>query len=193
MKRASLFVSLSAATLVAPVAYAQPQDAKIAAILKTMGAQPTREIEFDICFPATNEEYQALGKHAILELTTSSAIAAELPLKAVYAEMDGVRIPLQRIALLRKVMPTDRDYTSQISYYLLPIHLMKSTAAIRADFSGDRKDFGFASYSAKDKPDPSMPTFARLDEYDNPSDPDMDVVKDVLIREYADKLPQKSK
>ncbi len=163
---------------------AQSTNDKIDQVLKNLGAEAIRGIDHDICFPASSEEYAAMGKHAILQLRASSAIGTELPLKSVYLVQRGVRIPLQRVLLLQKRQNKSR--VSQISFYLLPIQKMKADAQLKADFSGDRKAFGISQFSAKEGLDKSAPAFARLDEYDTPEDADMPTVMRVLAREYPD-------
>lgn len=155
-------------------------------VMKDLGLEAIRQVDGDICFPSTAEEYVGLGKNAIVMLTSSSVIATELPLRSVYALQNGVRIPLQRIAAFNKQFDERSGRTTQVSFYLMPIHLMKRDAQVLADFEGQRRGFGFFSFSASKGMDPSAPAFARLDEYDDPSDPDMAVVQAVLAREYPD-------
>ncbi|HEX5184137.1 MAG TPA: hypothetical protein VFW19_13445 [Allosphingosinicella sp.] len=155
-------------------------------ILRRLGAQVARAIDTDTCFPASAEEYEALGKNAIVMLKSSSAISTELPLKAVYIMHRGVRIPLQRVALLDKQIDAATSRTIQVSFYLVPIHFMKVDADVLADFSGERKAFGFMHFSAKEGMGPNAPAFARVDEYDNPMDADPAIVRKVLAREYPD-------
>jgi hypothetical protein len=165
---------------------AQAQDGKIDEVLRKLGGEAVREIHTDICFPATSEEYEALGKNAILMLDSSSAVGTELPLRSVYAMRKGVRIPLYRVYLLGKQHNAAGDRTTQVSFYLLPIEFMKADVQLLADFSGDRRGFGFMSFNAKEGLDRAAPAFARLDEYDQPSDPDPAVVTAVIAREYPD-------
>ena len=180
--------ALVSMALLASAATAQMRRADpIGDIAATLGLQTIRGVDTDICFPANAVEYEALGKTAILMLDASTAISTELPLKAAYVTTKGVRVPLQRVALLA---PTeDAGRTHQIAFYLLPIHLMKSDASLAADFTGARRGFGVSTFSARSIPD-AMPAFARLDEYDQPSDADIDAVKRVLAREYPDEMRQ---
>lgn len=171
----------------ADVAIATPTERTLGSpdqVMKDLGLEAIRQIDGDICFPSTAEEYAGLGKNAIVMLTSSSAIATELPLRSVYALQNGVRIPLQRIAVFDKQVDGRNGRTTQVSFYLMPIHLMKQDAQVLADFEGQRRGFGFFSFSASEGLDPSAPAFARLDEYDDPSEPDMAVVQAVLAREY---------
>lgn len=167
---------------------ARAQDRKIGDALRKLGGEAIRQIHTDICFPATSEEYEALGKNAILMLESSSAVGTELPLRSVYAMRKGVRIPLYRVYLLAKRQNAAGDRTTQISFYLLPIEFIKADVQLLADFGGDRRGFGFMSFTAKGGLDRNAPAFARLDEYDQPTDPDPAVVTAVIKREYPDYL-----
>ena len=187
---ASLPVLLAAASASAqaapPSGNTRGAASTVDSVLKNLGVESIRNIDADICFPATAEEYAELGKNAIVMLTSSSAISTELPLKAVYAMRNGVRIPLQRITSLDKSIHAQSGRTSQVSFYLMPIQLMKQDARILADFNGQRRGFGFFSFSAAEGIDPGAPAFARLDEYDDPSEPDMATVQAVVLREFPD-------
>jgi hypothetical protein len=155
-------------------------------LLAKMGAETIRQVHIDICLPATNDEYEGLGKNAIVMLTSSSAVSSELPLKSAYVEVNGVRVPLQKIATFDKydtntsVQEHSNIYTNQVSFYLIPIYLLKTDAKLSVDFAGKRESFGVQTFPEEGE----MPSFVRLDEYDNPSDPDMRVVASLLAREY---------
>src|SRR5262249_11714882 len=59
-----------------------------------------RMIDYDLCWPANEKEYQSLGKHAVLMLTATSMYPNELPLTSAYIEIGATAVPLQRVALL---------------------------------------------------------------------------------------------
>lgn len=151
--------------------------------LKALSANVVRSIEFDLCLPATAQEYVALGKNAIIMLEASSAIETELPLKSVFVQVGEIRIPLQRI--WRSEIAPSGDRFVQVSFYLVPIQRTKKPGRLAADFAGERSDFGISTFGP-DFYDDGAPAFARLDEYDNASEPDMDAVRRVLRREYPD-------
>lgn len=151
------------------------------AVAARLGLESTRGIDFDICYPANAAEYEALGKNAIIQVTASSAIATELPLRTAYLVTRGVRVALQRVG--GGDVREEDGRAVQVSYYLLPIHLMKTDARVLVDFRGARTGFGVTDFSARSSPD-AMPRFARLDEYDQPGDPDLAVVSTVIAREY---------
>ena len=174
------FVLLSATS---PVA-AQKAATGAEAALHEMGGEAIRQVDTDICFPATAEEYQALGKNAILMLDSSSAISTELPLLRVYAIYKGVRIQLHRVIVMGKTLDEDASRSRQISFYLLPIQLMRSDAKVEVDFTGERTGFGILTFTEQEGLDKGAPAFARLDEYNDPADPDPTAVAEILAREY---------
>jgi len=175
---------LAAVTCAGPAAATPKKPARdVDAVLRQLGASTIRGIDSDICLPATAAEYEALGKNAVVMVTASSAIATELPVRSVYALHKGVRIPLRRIALLPPSVDAEGRVT-QISFHILPIQLMKRDTQLLADFTGERKAFGFHSFTAAKGLDAGAPAFARLDEYDDPSEPDDAALRDLLKREY---------
>lgn len=148
-----------------------------------------RQISFDICLPASAEEYEELGKYAIIALDSSTAISTELPLRSVYLTHKGVRIPLQKVVELVKKEAPNGSGATQTSFYLVPIQMMKSDAKLLADFKGERKGFGITTFSEREGLDPAAPAFARLDAYNVPFDPDMNAVKRVILREFPSYFP----
>lgn len=160
-----------------------PTAAQVKDPLQEFASQTIRSIDFDFCLPADALEYAALGKHAIIMLSTSTAIASELPLRSVFVDVAGVRVPLRRV--WRSEIQSAGSRYKQISFYLIPIQLAKRTGRLAADFSGDRRDFGIATFGP-DFIDKDAPAFARLDEYDDPGEPDDEAVRQLLIREYPD-------
>ena len=66
---------------VAGPAVAQVTDPAVIEDLTRQGLEQTRKVHFDLCFPASSEEYLGLGKNAIVMLEASSVNAAELPLR----------------------------------------------------------------------------------------------------------------
>ncbi len=150
----------------------------------TISDNIVRQISIDICLPATAEEYEQLGKHAIVALDSTSAISTELPLRSVYLMHKGVRIQLQKIAELPKKQNADGSSATQTSFYLIPIQMMKTDARLLADFKGGRTNFGIQNFSKSEGLDSGAPAFARLDAYDTPFDPDMGAVQRVILREY---------
>jgi len=169
---------------VSPVAMARTPVRGIDEVAKDLGFEATRGIDDDICFPADSDEYEALGKNAILKINAFSVISAELPLKSVYIIQNGIRYPLHRIAIFDK-QSSDSDRLVQTSFYLLPIHFMKVNSEIFADYGGARKNFRIRRFSAKIGLGSAAPAFAWLDEYDAEADADPKALGRVLAREYS--------
>lgn len=180
--------SIAPFILVALMASPVSAATKLDAALKQLGAETIRGIDSDVALPRDADEYLALGKNAILMVTASSAISTELPLWSVYAQQNGVRVPLNRVLVLDKHMDENNSRAIQVSFYLLPVQFMKRDTVLYADFNGGRKAFGFISYSKKSGLPKSAPAFARLDEYDNPGDASADAISGLIAREFAGSL-----
>lgn len=165
--------------------YACAQTNSVDKAIASIGGEVIRDVSFDICFPATSGEYEALGKNAIIMVEASSAVPTELPLWSVYVMQKGVRIPLHRVKLMPRRESGD-GRGEQVSFYLLPVQIMKSDAKVLVDFTGGRKGFSITAFTAKSGIDRGAPSFVRLDEYDEPGDADPLVVEEVLRREYPE-------
>lgn len=158
-----------------------------AEIMKGMGLESTRTIDGDIAYPADSDEYDALGKNAVLMVDASSVVASELPLRTVYAVVNGVHIPLRRIMLGDKRCDEGDQHTRQISFHLVPIQALKNKVSLQADFGGSRTGFGFMSFG-KGEAVSGAPAFVRLDEYDAPGEPEPDATLAMIKREYPDRF-----
>ena len=165
------------------VASASVAEAPANSALTDIASQTIRSIDFDLCLPADAYEYSALGKHAVIKLVSTTAIAAELPLTSVFVEIAGVRVPLRRV--WRSETTSVGERFEQVSFYVVPIQLTKKKSRLAVDFSGDRKNFGVTSFGPNFY-DVDTPAFVRLDEYDNPGEPDDDALRSMLVREYPE-------
>jgi hypothetical protein len=176
-------------TMIAIPAFAQKD---IDTILKSIGGETIREVSSDIAYPADSEEYAELGKNAVVMLDASAAITRELPLRSVYLEVNDVRVPLQRLVVLPKYADPKSGKTHQISFYLIPIHHMKFTARLVADFSGARTGFGITNFPQNLN---DAPAFVRLDETDFPEEPNSNAAAKLIAREWPSffKAPLKRK
>lgn len=150
-----------------------------------------RRVDWDICYPADPREYVALGKNAVLMLTSSS-LASELPLKSVYLEIGARRVPLQKIATFDKSSVRGsgagaKALTRQISFYLAPLSLIKAATALKADFKRDRSGFSIVHFDVG-RGFPNAPDFVRLDRHDAPSKANVAALRALLTREYPDQF-----
>lgn len=170
------------------IAMAQPHEADLGQMLPGPNAAGARRIDFDICLPATAEEYAALGKNAILMLRASSKDAAALPLAAVYIGRGAERMMLRQIMLLRTTTDETSGWTVQHAFYLLPIRAMKQDGTLAADFHDEGEAVRLADFTARAELGPYAPAFARHDGEDMPGEPDQAVLTRVLAREYHDYL-----
>lgn len=176
--------TVSAALLaVAAAAWSPSAASQSSDPLQDLAKQTVRSIDFDLCLPIDSIEYEALGKHAIIQLVTSTAIASELPLRSVYVDIRGVNVPLRRI--WRSEVSRNGDRFEQTSFYAVPIQFTKKSGRLLADFTGERRGFGIYSFGPTIYDD-DAPAFVRLDAYDSPGEPDDDALRKLLIREYPD-------
>ncbi len=155
--------------------------------LEKIGTQAIRMANSDLCYPNTSEEYEALGKNGVIRIQASSAISTELPLRSVYLEVKGLRIPLRRIVVQDKVEDRNPNtfgtrYWRQVSFYIVPLNILRTGPRLMVDFTGQRTGFSVTTYSVGG----GGPAFARLDEYNTPSEVDTDALAKLLTREYPD-------
>ncbi len=145
-----------------------------------------REAHYDLCLPATAEEYEAMGKHAVLMIVAKSVISTELPIKSAYLEVKDIRIPLQKFSRSEirehREPNSGNEYAEQVYFYLVPISLIKREARLVIDFSGQRSGFGLGTFGPETLS--GAPAFIKLDEYDTGSDANMEAVAGLLAREY---------
>lgn len=181
-------ILLGAILLVAPVSLANArQDPGIAALEK-LGGEAIRMADSDLCLPANAEEYEALGKNGVLRIEASSAISSELPINAAYLEIKGIQFPLTRIVAFDKFEDKEpatskgTRYWHQVTFYRLPLNLIKQSARLVIDFRGNRRGFGVTTFA----PSADRPAFVRLEEYNTPSEPDESALAALLAREYPD-------
>lgn len=159
-------------------------------VLDSMGIDPSRGTDFDLCYPANSDEYEALGKHGVVRIDAQSILSSELPLTRAYLTVKGLNFPLRMLVTLDKVKDDQANkrgvqYWRQVSFYLVPLNLLKGKggADLSVDFNGPRRGFEAGSIGSQG------PAFVRLDEYDTPSEPDMKALATLLAREYPDDFP----
>lgn len=180
------------AALWTTAAISQPLPSRLEQVLGQLGATSVREVSSDIALPADSEEYEALGKNAVLLLTAHSAQASELPLRSAYVAVGDIRVPLQRITALPVESVTvsrsgrPETYARQVAFYLVPIYLLTRDAHLKVDFAGRRDGFGVTRFSASALDE--APTFVRADDYGYPSEPDLTAARALIVREFPQAL-----
>lgn len=162
-----------------------------AGVLERLGTEAIRMADSDLCLPLNADEYEALGKNGVLRIEASSAISSELPIKSAYLEIMGLQFPLTRIVAFGKYQDeapaTSKGtrYWHQVTFYRVPLNLIKQSARLAIDFRGARRGFGVTVF----EPSSERPAFVRLDEYDTASEPDQAALAALLEREYPNDFP----
>jgi hypothetical protein len=110
--------------------------------------------EFDIAYPASEEEYCILGSHGIVMVTAISDTSSELPIESVYFKVgDKIVASFGKLeissgdCLLGDVVTEKKDdagrvYFENISFWVVPLLWFLVNAGVMAiDFKGERKGF----------------------------------------------------
>ncbi|HEY3798377.1 MAG TPA: hypothetical protein VGL58_08485 [Caulobacteraceae bacterium] len=144
------------------------------------GVTASRNAHSDIALPRDSDEYDSLGKNAVLMIEANSFDRNELPISRTYVDTNGVKISLRGIASfpiqLRQSQNGER-YFSQTTFYLLPVSLIKVAGTLQIDFK-ERRGFGISDFPQ------GLPSFLAADDYDVAGDPVESALKRLLIREY---------
>jgi TPR repeat protein len=118
-----------------------------------------RVVRDDIAFPANEEEYENLGKHAILLLAAVTHDPAELPIGRVYLEEEDGVIELQKIGSLLCRTPRGSAVERVLgpyrenAFYLLPISSYFQKAKLVIDFARNRSAFQLMQFPEEVKVD----------------------------------------
>ena len=123
------------------------------------GQATDRAVRDDIAFPANEEEYKNLGKHAILLLAAVTHDPAELPIARVYLEKEDGVIELQKVgsflcrtprgSAVERVLGPYRENV----FYLLPISSYFQKAKLVIDFARNRSGFQLIQFPEEVKLD----------------------------------------
>jgi hypothetical protein len=148
-----------------------------------------RVVRDDIAFPANEEEYKSLGKHAILLLAAVTHDPAELPIRRVYLEKtDGV-VELQKIgsflchtppgSAVERVLGAYREN----AFYLLPISAYFKNDRLLIDFARNRSGFQLIQFPEEVKLDFILADSNHAQNTTVMASPD--TVDGVVLREYG--------
>jgi len=111
--------------------------------------------EVDIAYPASEEEYCALGGYAVVMIVAISDDREELPIERAYFQIaDKKTVPLENLGvrynggdLLAGVVKEKQDHTGRIcfenvSFWYIPVAWFKfDDSFIAIDYKGERKKF----------------------------------------------------
>ncbi|KRQ93901.1 hypothetical protein CQ12_30880 [Bradyrhizobium jicamae] len=160
------------------------------AALRTKEQAPkgaARGSSVDFCWPASAEEYRAIGKYVLVLISVVTQDAAELPLRRVYVTVNGEQTELVKLSSQRSdVSRKSTTYSilgpfREDGFYVAPAGLMVSDGYLQADFAVRRT--GFNLYKLPGTP----PDFVKADNNPMPArdaTPDMPALKALLKREY---------
>ena len=141
----------------------------------------------DFSWPADAEEYRKLAKHVLVLVSVVTQDAAELPLRRVYASVNGRQTELTRLSSQLSGVRKDSVTFSVLGpyredgFYLAPAGAMMLEGHLQADFAVRRTGFnlyrlpGTPPAFIKEDSDPMPPRDAR---------PDPPALKAMLQREY---------
>ena len=141
----------------------------------------------DFTWPADAEEYGKLAKHVLVLVSVVTQDAAELPLRRVYAKINGQQTELTRLSSqLSGVQKGSVTFSvlgphREDGFYLAPAGPMMADGHLQADFAVRR--IGFNLYKLPGIP----PDFIRADSDPMPAPdarPDLPAVTAMLQREY---------
>lgn len=157
---------------------------RAAEIQKIAPKGAARYVVYDIAWPATAEEYRALGRHAILFLSAISQNTDELPLKQVYTRQGGKSIPLKQLSSRRRdVPPGSLTHTMfgpyrEDSFYLLSVGALMQEWKLLTDFAKNRNEFSISLSQL------NPPRFIQTDRTRNAGKVDPAALKAILEREF---------
>ena len=151
--------------------------------LAESGRQAERIATFDIAWPADSQEYRAMGKYGIVLLGAVSAQQHELPMRRTYLRVDGVDIPLFKLASFPRRVDSVRLRMTvgayrEDSFYLIPARATRRTGALLADFAANRLELLLATLPFE------APAFILNDRDIGVVEPRADAVIAMMTREY---------
>lgn len=141
----------------------------------------------DITWPADAEEYRKLARHVLVLVSVVTQDAAELPLRRVYASVNGQDTELTRLSSQLSGVRKDSVTFSVLGpyredgFYLAPAGPMMADGHLQADFAVRR--IGFTLYKLPGTP----PDFIKADSQPVPAEdarPDLPTLRAMLQREY---------
>ena len=155
----------------------------IAEDVRSKGQSAPRIAIYDVAWPRTLPEYEAVGRNGILQVTVVVADRAELPVRSVYLHTHAGDAILKALAAVNSIAPVGSPIRGvglfrQDSYYLLPITLARQPGAILVDFAQHRAGFQLDSLPL------GPPAYA--DDASDPRPIDRRAVNDFLTREFLE-------
>jgi hypothetical protein len=141
----------------------------------------------DFCWPSDAEEYQAIGKYVVVLVSVVTQDASELPLRRVYATVNGEQTELLKLSSQRRDVKKASTTHSILGpfredgFYVAPAGLMMGDGYLQADFAIKRNNFNLYKLPG------TAPVFIKADKDPMPAKdatPNMPALKALLTREY---------
>jgi hypothetical protein len=148
-----------------------------------------RAVRDDIAFPASESEYVALGKHAVLLIAAVTHDPAELPIARVYLEKENGVIPLQEIGsfLCRTTSESTVERVlggyRENALFLLPLSAYFQPAKLMVDFARNRSGFQLIQFPEQIKVEFVLADPERSQ--DSTSAVSTDALNAMVLREYG--------
>lgn len=134
----------------------------------------------DIAFPASPAEAIALQGHALVMITATTHVAAELPPRRVYTDCGGELLELT--VVVKRVIPFEVWFSEVVgstrydAFYLLPVeHVARDECKLVIDWAINREGQVITEFDPVPSEVPVMPPMGV---------PEQDPVMDLLAREY---------
>ncbi len=155
----------------------------LAEALRSNSQSASRLGIFDIAWPSSTSEYEAVGRNGILQVTVVVADRGELPVRTTYVHNESGNVPLVLLGVHDAVVPRRASVRSvgafrEDRYYLLPIALARQSGSILLDFAQHRNGFKLGDLPLEP---PSYPNPAS-----DAHPPEQQAIKDFLKREFVE-------
>lgn len=136
---------------------------------------------YDVAWPNSASEAEAVGRNGILQVTVVVADRTELPVRSAYLRTDADDTPLVLLGLQDSVEPGDAPIRivgvyREDSYYLLPIALAREPGSILIDFAQHRSGFHLVVLPLHPPSESAAGS--------SPPPPDREAVRNFLRREF---------
>ncbi len=146
---------------------------------KRLGAP--RVALYDVAWPSSASEAEAVGRNGILQVTVVAADRTELPVRSAYVRTDAGDTRLVLLGVQESIEPADAPIRivgayREDSYFLLPMAAARQPGSILIDFAQHRS--GFTVVVLPLHP-PSGPA-----DGSGPPPPDREAVRNFLRREF---------
>lgn len=112
----------------------------------------TRQIFWDIAYPANALEYRTLNGYGVILVTAFARDKAELPLQRVFVVSGKNMIELDRLSVILTEQRPDAApavifgrYRAD-ALYAFPVDIKRKPGKLRADFAKNRTDFDLAAF-----------------------------------------------